>query len=211
MLNVFAPKYSLLFPFLENYTGNLTLATEQLKLLMQSVDPGHQNASILQINELRNKSNNLTYDIYSLLKRLFIVPFDREDMNELVTRIGEVLESIYSISRIIQISEPVETLPAYIEMAEITYLASIEIGSIVSHLSDISKNRSYIILGCETLGILEKRANEIYYSEILKMVVSRETADQLTKEKNSLELFMKCIRQTDMVTEIIRIILRKNS
>ena len=211
LLNIFAPKYSLLFPYFENYTGNLTSAAEYFKLIMQTVDPEQQNVITRQINELQNKSNSLTYDIYSLLKRLFIVPFDREDIIELIIRIGEVLESINIISRMIRFYRPVEICPAYMEMAEIIYLASIETGYIVNNLNDIGRNRSFIILGCENLGTLEKRANEVFYSEILKLVVTSENAAQLTEKKNILETLMKCIHQTEAASETTRTILRKSS
>jgi hypothetical protein len=211
LLNIFAPKYSLLFPYFENYTGNITSAAEHLKLIMQTVDPEQQNVLNRQINELQNKSYNLTYDIYSLLKKLFIIPFDREDMNELVIRIGDVLESIVNITRIMHFNRPVEICPAYIEIAEIIYLSSIETGYIVNGLNEISRNRSFIILGCENLGTLEKRANEVFYSEILKLVIVRENLPHLTKRKNILEAFMKCIRKTYAATETTRMILRKSS
>jgi hypothetical protein len=111
----------------------------------------------------------------------------------------------------IHLNRSVEMYPANTEMAEIVHLASIEIGYIVNYLSEISRNRSYIILGCENLVTLEKKANEVFYSEILKLVVSRKNTAQLIKEKNTLESLMKCIRQTNAVAEIIRIILRKSS
>jgi hypothetical protein len=38
LLNVFAPKYSFLFQYFENYAGNLIMAAEQLRLLTQTVD-----------------------------------------------------------------------------------------------------------------------------------------------------------------------------
>jgi hypothetical protein len=211
LLNIFAPKYSLLFPYFENYAGNLTSAAEHLKLIMQTVDPEQQNVITRQINELQNKSNSITYDIYSLLKRLFIVPFDREDINELTIRIGEVLESINIISRMIRFYRPVEICPAFMEMAEIIYLASIETGYIVNNLNDISRNRSFIILGCENLSTLGKRANEVFYSELLKLVVASENVDQIKKTKNILESFMKCIRHSNATVEIISKILRKSS
>jgi uncharacterized protein Yka (UPF0111/DUF47 family) len=153
----------------------------------------------------------LTYDIYSLLKKLFIIPFDREDLNELVIRIGDILESIINITRMMHFNRPVEICPAYIEMAEIIYLASIETGCIINGLNEINRNRSFIILGCENLGTLEKRTNEVFYSEILKLVIVRENLPHLTQRKNILEAFMKCIRKTYAVSETTRTILRKSS
>jgi uncharacterized protein Yka (UPF0111/DUF47 family) len=211
LLNVFAPKYSFLFPYFENYTGNLIMAAEQLRLLTQTVDSGQQNVINRKISELQNKGFDLACDIYSLIDRLFIIPFDREDLNELVTRVGEVLESVTNTGRMIHFSELSEICPVYIEMADINYLASVETGDIIKHLSDINKNRSYIILKCETLNTLRKRANEVFYTELLKLVIDSDNVVQLTKIKNILESFMKCIRYSNATVEIISKILRKSS
>ena len=211
LLNVFAPKYSFLFPYFENYTGNLIRASEQLRLLTQIVDYQQQNVINRQINELHNKGYNLACDIYSLIDRLFIIPFDREDINELVIRVGEILESVTSTVRMIHFSGISEIYPAFIEMADINYQASIETDGIIKHLSDIRKNRSCINLGCETLNILENRAKEVYYSELFKIIVASENVAQVMKTKNILELFMKCSCHTNSTVVIIRTILRKSS
>jgi uncharacterized protein Yka (UPF0111/DUF47 family) len=211
LLNVFAPKYSFLFPYFENYTGNLIMAAEQLRLLTHTVDSQQQNVINRQINELHNKGYNLACDIYSLIDKLFIIPFDREDINELVTRVGEILEYITSTVRMINFSGLSEICPAYIDMADVTFQASIETGGIIKRLSDIRKNRGYIILGCETLNTLENRAKEVYYSELLKLIVTSENITQVTKTKNILESFMKCVWHTNSTVEIIRTILRKSS
>lgn len=211
LLNVFAPKYSFLFPYFENYTGNLIRASEQLRLLTQIVDYQQQNVINRQINELHNKGYNLACDIYSLIDRLFIIPFDREDINELVIRVGEFLESVTSTARMMHFSGLSEIYPAFKEMADINHLASIETDGIVKHLSDIRRNSSYIILGCETLNILGKRAKEVFYSELLKLIVASENMAEVTKTKNILESFMKCACHTNSTADIIRTILRKSS
>lgn len=211
LLNVFAPKYSFLFPYFENYTGNLIMAAEQLRLLTQTVDSQQQNVINRQINEFHNKGYNLACDIYSLIDKLFIIPFDREDINELVIRVGEFLESVTSTVRMIHFSGLSEIYPAYIGMADINYQASIETGCIIKLLGDIKRNRSYIILGCETLNTLENRAKEVFYSELLNMIVASENMAQVTKTKNILESFMKCASHINSTVEIIRRILRKSS
>jgi uncharacterized protein Yka (UPF0111/DUF47 family) len=211
LLNVFAPKYSFLFPYFENYTRNLILAAEQLRLLTQTVDPQQQNLINRKINELHNKGYNLACDICSLIDKLFIIPFDREDINELVIRVGEFLEYVTSTVRMIHFSGLSEIYAAYVEMADINYQASIETDGIIKYLGDIRKNRSYIILGCENLNILENRAKEVFYSELLNIIVANENIAQVTKTKNILESFMKCSCQTNSTVEIIRSILRKSS
>lgn len=210
LLSIFAPKYPTLFPFFDNYTADLVLASEHLKILLQTDDPRQQIVIAKIINDLRNKGYVLTYEICSLLNRLFITPFNREEMKELVLRVGEVLGSINDAGRVIYFYRPAEIYSPYLEIAEIIYQAAVEIRNMVNHLSDTIRNRNLIVLSCENLVILERRANEVFYQEIMKLVVSSGIIVQLKQRKNLLEMLIKCVRETTTVAETTRLILRKS-
>jgi uncharacterized protein len=210
LLNIFAPKYSTLFPFLDNYTADLVLAAEHLNILLKTDDPGQQIAIAKIINDLRNKGHVSTYEICSLMNRLFITPFNREEIKELVLRVGEVLESINDTGKVIYFYRPVEIYSPYSEIAEIIYQATVEIRNIVDHLSDAIRNRNPIVLSCENLVILERRANVVFYHEIMKLVVTSGIMVQLKQRKNILEMLIKCVREATAVAETTRLIMRKS-
>lgn len=211
MLNVFAPKYYSLFPYFDNSAGNLILAAEQLKLLMQTGDPEEQIDIFKRINELEKTGDNIMYDIYSLLNRLFIIPFDREDINELVNKIDNVLDSIVEISRMIHFYKLSELFPLYSEMAEVIYLASNEIGTCCKHLRDVTGNKSHIMKACENLNQLEKKADDIFYCGVLSLYTASGNMAHLTKTKEILETLKRCVGETNSVSKSIRTILIKAS
>lgn len=210
-MNVFAPKYYSLFPYFDNSAGNLIIAAEQLKLLMQTDDSVEQIGIIKRINELEKIGDNVMYDIYSLLNRLFIIPFDREDINKLVNKVDNVLDSINEITRMMHFYKLQELFPVYSELAEIICLASHEIGICFNHLRDVSGSKRQIMKACENLNQLEKKADEIFYCGVLSLFTPNENISHLMKKKEILETLKRCVGETNSVAESIRAILIKAS
>ncbi len=204
--SVFTPKYYSLFPFFERNGENLVEAAEQLKLLMKTNAPGMQEEITRRISELEKNGGKIVNDTCARLKTVFIIPFDREDISELVNKIDDVLEYINSMARMVELYKLTEIYPVYIEMAEIVYLASKEIRSSLEHLKDINSYKNLIIKDCENLRDLGKRADEVFYSGVLNLFIKQENAVRMTKKKDILDTFMKCIQETNEVAEIMRTI-----
>lgn len=211
VLNAFTPKYFSLFPVFEKNASNLIMAAGALKLLMETTDTEKQDEIIRKINELEKKGDHLTQETYALLNGMLVIPFDREDINDLVNRIDDLLDSINKISRMVLINKLRETVPVYIEMAEIVHLASKEIGTCFRHFKDIGKSKNKIIEGCSTLNHLEKKSDEIFYDGVFSLFGGKEGMTQISIKKNILDNFMKCQEEIKLVAEAIRTIVIKAS
>jgi len=194
LLDVFAPKYHSLFPSIENNAENLVLAAEQLEILLQTADLKKQSEVVLRLNELQTISDSLTTDTYFLLRSLIVVPFDKEDINELVNQINDLMESVNNIGRMLYSCRIEVKNPIYNEQAGIITQTSKELSVCCRYFRNAGSN---------------KRANEIFYSGLLNLLVNNEEPVLLTKMKKILEVFMNCIHQTSMVTKVIKAIIIK--
>lgn len=204
--SVFTPKYYSLFPFFDKNGENLVEAAEQLKLLMKTNDPAKQEEIARQISGLEKNSDIILKDTCARLNRLFILPFDREDISKLVNKIDDILEHINIMARMVKLYKITEIYPVYNEMAEIVYLASKEISSCLDHLKDIKSYKNLIIKNCGNIRDLVKRADEIFYTGIENLFTRQENAVSMSKKKDILDTYMKCIQETNMVAEIMRTI-----
>jgi uncharacterized protein len=201
-LNVFTPKYYSLFPYLENNAGNLISAAERLKVLMVTADIQNQDKIIRQINELENIGNNITYDTFDLLNSLFIIPFDREDINELVNKIYNVLDSINGISRMLHFYRLKELFPVFQDLADVIHLTSVEIGECIKSIRDTRGGKNKIINRCNNMNHLVKKADEIFYCGIFDIFSPEADLATLTKNKEVFELFKSCIEETKAVEKV---------
>lgn len=209
--SVFTPKYYSLFPLFDSNGKNLVEAAEQLVLLMKTNDPVKQEEIARQISGLEKNSDIILKDTNARLNRLFILPFDREDISKLVNKIDDVLENMNNISRMVKLYKISEVYAVYNEMAEIVYLSSKEISSCLDHLRDINNNKNLIMINCGNIRDYVKRADEVFYTGIINLFIRKEDAVSMTKKKDILDTCMKCIQEVNSVAEIMRTIQIKAS
>jgi uncharacterized protein Yka (UPF0111/DUF47 family) len=164
-----------------------------------------------QLIELEKTGNNVMYDIYTLLNRLLIVPFDREDIIKLVNKVDNVLNTITKISRMIHFYKLSELIPVYSELAEIICLASHEIGICFKHLRDVNDSKRQIMKACENLNQLAKKGDEIFYFGVLSLFTPNGNTTHIMKKKQILETLKSCVGETNSVAESFRKILLKVS
>ena len=204
--SVFTPKYYSLFPFFDSNGKNLVEAAEQLKLLMTTNDPAKQDEIARQISGFEKNSDIILKDTCARLNRLFILPFDREDISKLVNKIDDVLENINSMARMVKLYRISEIYPVYNEMAEIVYQASKEVSSCLDHLKDINSYKNLIMKNCRNIRDLVKKADEVFYTGITNLFIKKEDAVSMTKKKDILDSYMKCMQEINSVAEIMRTI-----
>jgi predicted phosphate transport protein (TIGR00153 family) len=195
-----------LFPLFDSNGKNLVEAAQQLKLLMKTNDPVKQEEIASQISDLEKNSDIILKDTCARLNRLFILPFDREDISKLVNKTDDVLENMNSMARMVRFYKISGIYPVYNEMADIVYLASKEISSCLEYLKDINNHKSLINKSSANIRDLVKKADEIFYAGILNLFVEKEDAVSMTKKKDILDTYMKCMRDINSVSEIMRTI-----
>jgi len=210
-LSIFTPRYYALFPFFESIAQNLVKAAELLKELLNNQDPEKNTEIINRISELEKTGNNTARETYSLLNSLFIIPFDREDINKLVNRAVDVLDSINRVGNIIHFSKSFEKLPVYNEIAGVIYLGSYEIGKCLMYLKDANSSKDKIMKGCANLNQLDKKASEIFDSGLAELFTTRKEIAELSKEKQLFETLHRCMNDVVSVAESFETILIKIS
>ncbi|HBC80167.1 MAG TPA: hypothetical protein DEO60_06600 [Bacteroidales bacterium] len=204
--SVFTPKYYSLFPFFERNGKNLVEAAELLKLLMATNDSAKQEEIAMKINVLEKNSDIILKDTCARLNRLFILPFDREDISKLVNKTDDVLENINSIARMVKLYKISEIHPVYNEMAEIVFQASKEASICLDYLKDINSYKNLLMKSCGNIKDLVKKADEVFYTGIINLFMKKEEAVIMTKKKDILDTYMRCIQEINGVAEIMRTI-----
>lgn len=210
-LSIFTPRYYSLFPLFESIAQDLVKAAELLKELMNDQDPEKKAELINRISELERTGVNTAKETYSMLNSLFIVPFDREDINKLVNKAVDVLDSINRVGNVIRFSRSFERLPVYEELAGVIYLGSYEIGKCLMYLKDANSNKDNIMKGCRNLNKLGKKAGEIFDNGLAELFTTRKEIADLSKEKQLFETLNRCMNDIGSVAESFETILIKTS
>jgi hypothetical protein len=207
--NVFTPRYYSLFPCLEKDAVNLVNTASQLKLLTDSDQSESKLKIAARINELNIRGNNITRETYDLLDNLFIVPFDREDINLLLNKIDDLMDSLNETGKMILSFNLTTRIPVYIELTEILYSMAAEIGVCVKNLKDVPGNKKKIIISCARIETLAKSADEIIFAGMASIFGNGADFTYMTRSKNFLERIRQCIDESRFVERIIKKILIK--
>lgn len=207
--NVFAPKYYSLFPYLAKSGDNIVEAAGQLKLLMQTKDPDKQAFIANRIKSTEKTAENLKEETYSILNNLIILPFDREDINDLLNKTDDLLDSIDEIGRIVNVNRHTEIFASYVEMSGLIGEAAAEISGCLKSLKDVDGNKHQMYRSCNTLIKLYKDAEDVYYEGVLDIFSKSDNAAELSVRKMIFEAFMESIKGIKAITESVRTILIK--
>lgn len=207
--NVFSPKYYALFPQLAKCGDNIVDSAGQLIMLMQTKDQEKQALIGERIKIAEKTGENLKESTYSILNNLIILPFDREDINNLLNKTDDLLDSIYELARIVNVNRHTEIFGSYVEMSRLIGEGASEISECLKSFKDIDGNKHKISQSCNTLTRIYKDAEDVYYEGVLDIFSKSDNAAELSVRKMIFEAFMDCIKEIRAITESVRTILIK--
>jgi len=208
-LKFFVPKDHSFFPLFESDSQNLVKATELLKELMASTEPGEHERINKEIKEVEHIGDEITIKTYEQLNKSFITPFDREDIHELTANIDDVVDSINGISRRMCLYKPKKMYPIYKEMAQLIYEGAKEIEAAVQCLKDPVANKKKITQACHKVKAIEHRADELYFVGVSEIFEKEGDTKELLKNNKILEILERCVNEEEDVTDTLKAILIK--
>jgi uncharacterized protein len=92
----FIPREEAFFDLFVADAQNVLTAARMLVEFFASYDQRERIAS--QLIDLEHKGDSISHDIGNRLERTFVTPFDREDIQELISRLDDVLDFIEEVA-----------------------------------------------------------------------------------------------------------------
>jgi uncharacterized protein len=209
ILKIFVPKDHSFFPLFTSDAQNLVQATVLLKELMASSELADHERINKEIKNIEHIGDEITHKTYEQLNKSFITPFDREDIHELTAHIDDVVDSINGISRRVLLYKPKKLNPVFSEMAELIYLAAIEIENAILCLNDPVTNKEAITRACDRVKEIEHQADELYFKGVSELFEKEEDTKELLKNNKFLEILERCVDEEEDVTDTLKAILIK--
>ena len=117
-LKLFVPRDDSFFPLFEEAAGILIRASELLQQLMDAATLEERAVLIKQIKAAEHDGDELTHKIYQQLNKSFITPFDREDIQELTSKLDDVIDFINGTAQRIGVHTKVADAKGLKEEAE---------------------------------------------------------------------------------------------
>ena len=208
LLKYFIPKEKKFYAMFNQAAENTIEASAALDKLINAETMDERRAIGLTVKAIEKKGDEFTNQIFDILNKSFITPFDREDIHELTLTIDDVVDLIYGASSKIDIYR-CQNISTYMkQMVSEINKGCYQIKTAVGGLDDI-KHSQKVLKACKEIGKMESRVDEYYSMAISSLFENEKDPIELIKQKEILLNFEKIANKMEDVSDVVKTILVK--
>lgn len=202
----FIPREEKFLEMFEEMAKNAHEGAILLKKLLTS-DGGDEGDIAQSVKSLEHRGDLMVHNLVVKLNKTFLVPFDREDIYLLATRIDNVLDLIESIARRKVMFRVRHMGQASVEISHLLQRATAEIVAAVSLIKDGERVMGH----CIEINRLEDESDHIYHEALGVLFQEEKDPIELIKRKELLECLETAIDECEDVANVIESIVVKNA
>ena len=207
----FKPKEPKFFPLLSEM-ADVTLAASELIIQCVQVK-NHEEAveNYKKVKDQERRGDKIQTQIYEELNNTFITPFDREDINQLSSKLDDVIDLINSCAKRIMLYSP-KSIPESAKQLALLVRESAEcLTMAINELDVLKKNPANIKEHCEHLGVIETKADDVYEHFLIDLFEYEKDAIEIIKLKEILHELERATDAAEAVGKVIKTIIIKYS
>lgn len=204
------PKDKKFYPYFKEAVSNLVDVSQLLIELMKASSWEERINIINKIKELEKKGDDITHNMFDMLNSSFITPFDREDINALISAIDDVIDFINGSAQRYLLYKPQTTPPEFLKLAELIYDGSTSLKKAINHIDSL-KNPQEIKEACIHINEIENIADDIYHLAISQLFEKEENTIELIKKKEIYQILEKATDKLEDASDVIKSILIKQA
>jgi uncharacterized protein len=205
----FTPKEPKFFPILKEMSDVMNTATD---LMIEFITHYNHETAVdyyKKIKEQEKKGDELSNQIFDELNKTFITPFDREDINQLASKMDDVTDYVNSCAKRMVLYNPSQLPNSALEMANLLKEGTLCISKAVDELDVLKKDAKHIIEYCKELHDIENRADDVYEHFIIDLFERERNSIELIKLKEIMFELEKATDVAEYVGKIIKTIIVK--
>lgn len=200
------PKDKKFYPLFEEAANKIKLLSETLHEAVNL--PTNEREKLLkEVEVLKSEIEQIVQTTRVELERNFITPFDREDINSLMTAVDEIadhLSDAASRMRLYQIDKVTKPLR---KLTEANLEACNEVAKCIYYIKDM-KNLKAITEGCKVILRLERKADKVFDKAVADIFENETNIIEIIKYKevmDALETATDSCRRVANVLETITV------
>ncbi|MEI6766328.1 MAG: DUF47 family protein [Bacteroidota bacterium] len=210
IFQILIPKDKIFFPLIEKDAENIVKAAILLNKMMLINDESDRTVVCGEIKAAEKAGDDITHLIFDELNKSFITPFDREDINQLASKMDDVLDMINGCSERFRLYKVRDMNPAYLRLSELILQCTREIHNAVLGLNNL-KQPQKIKASCMRINEIENEADDIYHQAISELFENQKDAKELIKTHEILNTLESATDLAEDVSDVIKTILVKSA
>ena len=154
------PKEERFFDLFEQHAGIVVAGAEALRDLLKGGD--HVEKHRERIFVLENEADEVARQVLTAVRRTFITPFDRTDIQDLIGSLDDAIDQMNKTAKIITLFEVRSFEPQMQEMGELGLQASKLVVEAMPLLRSIGKNAGQLNALTEQIVRIEERSDQLH-------------------------------------------------
>ncbi len=210
VLKFFLPKDRVFYNLFEQVAATLLLMSDNFSAALKETDLNKRDAILRKLEDLEQKNDEITHEIFIQLGHNFITPLDREDIHYLATALDDIADNIWGAAKRIvnyQIKDEQVALPVFAEMISKSVKA---INLAVNALRDM-KDMETITTSCVQITEIENAADNLMDTIMLKLFAANMNPVELIKEKDIYQMLEIVTNKCEDAANVIESIIIKYS
>lgn len=166
IFQAFQPKDKVFYKLFDKITQNLVAMA---RFFQESLGSGVDldEALLAQFKAFEHQNDDDTHAVYQNLSKVFITPFDREDITMLASNLDDIADYLYaSVEYLVLYKTPY--LKVYEEFAELIVASCLELQNAMSHLRDF-KSQDAVKASCIRINELENQADRLFSAAMVSL------------------------------------------
>jgi len=207
---ILVPKDKKFYPSFKEAASNLVEVSEMLIALMKADNWDERIKYINKIKELEKKGDDITHKMFDMLNSSFITPFDREDINDLISSIDDIVDYINGSAQRFLLYKPQSNSTDFLKFAELIHDGSKSIQIAIEHIDEL-KHPEKIKEACIHVNEIENLADDVYHIAISQLFEHETNTTELIKKKEILQVLEKATDKLEDASDVIKSIIIKQA
>ncbi|WP_322044331.1 DUF47 domain-containing protein [Paraburkholderia sp. J67] len=208
MFGRFMPRDGNFFEIFNAHARYVVDGSHALEKLIENIEDAERHRRNIKVIE--KSADKLTSDCNDLLHKTFITPLDRDEIQQLINALDDIIDVIEDVANTITLYD-VRTLPDdAIEFARLSTRTAIQVQQAVSMLSDM-KQADQILQRCKAIDELESEVDRLLRIAISRLFREEEDVKTLIKLKSVYELLETITDKCEVAATIIEGIVLENA
>jgi uncharacterized protein len=203
------PKDKKFYPLFDQAASNMVVIAKALEAALKS-DSVTRLQSHEKIDLLEKQGDEITHAIMKEAGSTFIVPFDREDIQQLAIAIDDVVDYICGTSKRLDLYKIHHIPPSMIRLAEIIVLSATELQIAITEMRNLRNVRS-VRQHLEKINTYENEADLIMNDAIAQMFRNEKDAMYILKMKEVITFLENATDKCEDAANVIESVIIKFS
>ncbi len=154
--------------FFDAFSRHAAATVRAAGLLVQLLEHPDRDEISVQIEREEHEGDKIVHDVVHTLRATWITPFDRGDIQTLISNQDDVLDLIHATSKRVMLFEITVVPSDAMALAQYIVRATDLIKTAVDLLKDLKRNEEILKI-CETLNEIENDGDEVFRGTLVKL------------------------------------------